>query len=164
MDVNGTKKLIYQLANSYRKGHKQKPFNIKAQGNDEVLTEPHEIKECWTNYFSSLLNVQQHQELTTMSEPTAVVGHQLITEHEVESAVKRSKSGKAPGCDIIPNEVYKAGEHEMVRRLTAIFNQAYREGCVVIVYRLSGGKQRYVRSISKMVTTSDARTTEGSPL
>ena len=129
-DVNGTKKLIYQLANSYRKGHKQKPFNIKAEGSDEVLTEPHEIKECWTNYFSSLLNVQQHQELTTMSEPTAVVGHKLITEHEVESAVKRSKSGKAPGCDIIPNEVYKAGEHEMVRRLTAIFNQAYREGCV----------------------------------
>ena len=65
-----------------------------------------------------------------MSEPTAVVGYKLITEHEVESAVKRSKSGKAPGCDIIPNEVYKAGEHEMVRRLTAIFNQAYREGCV----------------------------------
>ena len=73
LDVNGTKKLIYQLANSYRKGHTQKPFNIKAQGSDTVLTEPHEIKECWTNYFSSLLNVQQHQELTTMSEPTAVV-------------------------------------------------------------------------------------------
>ena len=78
--------------------------------------------------FSSPLNVQQHQELTTMSE--RVVEHQLITEDEVESAVKRSKSGKAPGCDIIPNEVYKAVEHEMVRRLTAIFNQAYREGCV----------------------------------
>ena len=60
LDVNGTKKLIYQPANSYRKGDKQKPFNIKAQGNDKVLTEPHEIKECWTKYFSSLLNVQQH--------------------------------------------------------------------------------------------------------
>ena len=62
-----------------------------------------------------------------MSEPTAFVAHQNITEQEVESAVNRSKRGKAPGCDIIPNEVYKAGEHE---RLTAIFNQAYREGCV----------------------------------
>ena len=46
LDVNGTKKLIYQLAKSFRKGHKQKPFNIKAQGSDNVLTEPHEIKEC----------------------------------------------------------------------------------------------------------------------
>ena len=51
-----------------------------------------------------------------MSEPTAVIEHQHITEHEVESAVKRSKRGKAPECDIIPNELYKAGEHEMVRR------------------------------------------------
>ena len=65
-----------------------------------------------------------------MSEPTAVVEYQHITEHEVESALRRSNNRKAPGCDIIPNEVYKAGEHEMVRRLTAIFNQAYREGCV----------------------------------
>ena len=64
-----------------------------------------------------------------MSEPSAVVEYQYITEHEVESAVKRSKSGKAPGRDIIPNEVYKAGEHDMVRRLTAISNQTYREGC-----------------------------------
>ena len=77
-----------------------------------------------------MLNVEQHQRLTTMSEPKAVIEHQHITEHEVESAIKRSKSGKAPGCDIIPNEVYKAGEHDMVRILTAIFNQAYREGCV----------------------------------
>ena len=93
-------------------------------------TETFQHQSTRNNYFSSLLNVQQLQELTTMSEPTADVGHQLITEHEVESAVKRSKSGKAPGCDIIPNEVYKAGEHDMVRILTAIFNQAYREGCV----------------------------------
>ena len=81
LDVNRTKNLIklYQLANSYRKGGQQKPFNIKVQGSDKVLTEPHEIKECWTNYFSSLLNVQQPQgELTTMSEPTAVVEYQHI--------------------------------------------------------------------------------------
>ena len=79
LDVNGTKNLIklYQLANSYRKGGQPKPFNIKARGSDKVLTEPHEIKECWTNYVSSLLNVQQHkEELTTMSEPTAVVEYQ----------------------------------------------------------------------------------------
>ena len=32
------------------------------------------------------------------------------------------------------------------------------------VYRLSWGKQRYVPSISKMVTSSDVRIIEGSPL
>ena len=73
------------------------------------------------------MNAQQHQEeLTTMSAPTAIVEYQHIT------ALKRSKSGKAPVCNIISDEVYKlkSVEHEMVRRLTAICNQAYREGCV----------------------------------
>ena len=63
-----------------------------------------------------------------MFEPPAVVQHQHIAERAVESALKRSKNGKAPECDIIPKEVCKAGEHEMVTRLTATFNQAYREG------------------------------------
>ena len=31
LGVNATKKRIYQLANSYRKGGQQKPFNINAQ-------------------------------------------------------------------------------------------------------------------------------------
>ena len=35
-----------------------------------------------------------------MSESTAVVEHQHITDHEVESAVKRSKSGKGPSFQI----------------------------------------------------------------
>ena len=69
----------------------EKVANIKSQGSDEVLTEPHEIKECWSNYFSSLLNVQQHQEeLTTMSESTAVVEYHHITEHEVELAFEEN--------------------------------------------------------------------------
>ena len=45
LDVHGTKKLIYQLANYFRNGGQQKPFNVKAQGSDkEGLTEPHEVK------------------------------------------------------------------------------------------------------------------------
>ena len=39
LGVNGRKKLIHQLANSYRKGGQQKRFNIKAQGSDYVLTQ-----------------------------------------------------------------------------------------------------------------------------
>ena len=33
-----------------------------------------------------------------------------ITEDELKRAVDRSRNGKAPGCDIIPNEIYKNGK------------------------------------------------------
>ena len=79
----------------------------------------------------------------------SLVEYQHITEHEVESA----------GCDIIPNEVYKAGEHEMVRRLTAIFNQTYREGCVPTEWG-----QAEIYPIYKQKGDFLRLTTEGSPI
>ena len=56
-DVIGTKKLIYQLAKSYRKGQQQRPFTIKMKDSDDIITEPEEVKKCWRDYFSNLLNV-----------------------------------------------------------------------------------------------------------
>ena len=56
-DVIGTNKLIYQLAKSYRKGQQQRPFTMKMKYSDEIITEPEEVKKCWTDYFSNLLNV-----------------------------------------------------------------------------------------------------------
>ena len=56
-DVIGTKKLIYQLAKSYRKGQQQRPFTIKMKHSDDIITEPEEVKKCWTDYFSNVLNV-----------------------------------------------------------------------------------------------------------
>ena len=51
-----------------------------------------------------------------------------ITEDEVKRAVDRSRNGKAPGCDIIPNEIYKTGNKAMICRLTKLFNTAYSTG------------------------------------
>ena len=50
-----------------------------------------------------------------------------------------------------------AALHNIEKKKKKIFNQAYREGCVPTEWGQA-------RSISKMVTSSDARTTEGSPL
>ena len=56
-DVIETKKLIYQLAKSYRKNQQQCLFTIKMKDLDEIITEPEEVKTCWTDYLSNLLHV-----------------------------------------------------------------------------------------------------------
>ena len=56
-DVIRTKKLVYQLAKSYRKGQQQRPFTKKMKDSDEIITEPEDVNKCWTDYFSNLLNV-----------------------------------------------------------------------------------------------------------
>ena len=50
------------------------------------------------------------------------------SEDEVKRAVARSRNGKAPGCDIIPNGIYKTGNKAMICRLTKLCNTAYSTG------------------------------------
>ena len=47
-----------------------------------------------------------------------------LTEDDVKRAVDRSRNGKAPVCDVIPNEIYKTGNKAMICRLTKLFNTA----------------------------------------
>ena len=51
-----------------------------------------------------------------------------ITEDEVKRAVDRSRNGKAIGCDIIKNVIYKTGNKAMICSLTKLFNTAYSRG------------------------------------
>ena len=46
------------------------------------------------------------------------------SEDYVKRAVARSRNGKAPGCDIIPNGIYKTGNKAMICRLTKLFSTA----------------------------------------
>ena len=54
-----------------------------------------------------------------------------------------SRHGKAPGCDVIPNEIYETGNKEMICRLTKLFNTAYGTGRIPEEW----GKAEYMSNI-----------------
>ena len=128
-DVVGTKKLIYQLPQSYRKGQQQRPFTNKMKDSDEIITEPEEVKTYWTDYFSNLLNLDtQGNDEIGESRFEDNMNIEEITEDEVKTAVVRSGNGKTPGCDIIPNEIYTKGSKASICRLAKLFNTSYITG------------------------------------
>ena len=131
-DLKGNKKLIYHLAKSFRKGNPEKVYNIKDSDTEELLTMPADIDEAWKNYFSNLLNpTDPNQERIEIHPPTENdVNLDVILEEEVERAVRVSKNGKAPGTDLICNELYKLGTPLTTSWLTKIFDQAYKSGKV----------------------------------
>ena len=45
---------------------------------------------------------------------------------ETQKAVQQLSSGKAPGTDAIPAEVYKAGGLPMAEKLTELFQDSFR--------------------------------------
>ena len=54
-DVTGTRKLIFNLAKSYKKGNTVPTHSIRNK-DDNLLIEPQEISQRWTEYFENLLN------------------------------------------------------------------------------------------------------------
>ena len=130
-DVRDTKKWIYNIANSYRKGKTERPYSIKAKESEDILTVQGEIKTRWTEHYTDLLKIpteENEEEENQLQGPIRANTNDEITTLEVEAVIERSRNCKATGTDCIPNEIYKAGSVGTVKALTMIFNTSYKTG------------------------------------
>ena len=69
---------------------------------------------------------------------------------ETRKAIKHMSSGKAPGADAIPAEVYKAGGLTMAEKLTELFQfkwrkeaipQDFKDASIIHLYKPKGNPQ-----------------------
>ena len=132
-DMNGTRKLIYYMARSYRKGNTVATHSIKDK-EGSLLTDPSHISRRWREYFEELLNVAENMNMMDVENEVEneqeAEPMQEITTEEVKEAVKRMKNGKAPGDDRLPADIIKKlGEEEMIW-LTRLINLAW-SSCTV---------------------------------
>ena len=106
-DLQKLKKLLYGLANSYRKS-KAKQYNIKGkEGN--ALTEQKDIDNRWTEYFDVLLNAGDEQQCQESEDELGEEENDEITKEEFEWALKGCKHSKTPGVDEISIGLIKEG-------------------------------------------------------
>ena len=127
-DLQGSRKLLYSLAKSYRGQKNCSSYAIKDK-NDNLLTEPDKIAERWVEYFSELLNVpNNHIDIEYEEGDDAFVdaGDDHISVDEVVAAVAAMRNGKAPGDDGLPIEILRAGGESVMEQLIKIYNTAYR--------------------------------------
>ena len=122
-DVRDTKTMIYNIANSHRKGKTEIP--------EDIPTVQGDIKTRWTEHYTDLLNIPtegNEEEENRLQGPIATNTNGEITTLEVEAVIERSRNCKATGTDCIPNEIYKAVSVGAVKALTMIFNTSYKTG------------------------------------
>uniref|UniRef100_A0A8C1QRV8 Uncharacterized protein n=1 Tax=Cyprinus carpio TaxID=7962 RepID=A0A8C1QRV8_CYPCA len=83
----------------------------------------------------------------------------LLSSTETLQAISQMSSGKAPGSDMIPSKVYKAGGSVLVDKVTQLFQSFWNQGSIpqelkdtsiVHLYKRKGNRQVYDnhRSIS----------------
>nr|VZI14293.1 unnamed protein product [Spirometra erinaceieuropaei] len=119
-----------------------------------LLTEKTQILQRWAEYFRGVLNrpsdisdaaierLPQVETNVDLDLPPSL--------QETIRAVQQLSSGKEPGSDAIPVEVYKHGGHQLMDHLTALFQEMWRQGevpqdfkdaTIVHLYKRKGNRQ-----------------------
>ena len=119
-----------------------------------LFTDKEKVLERWAEHFTCVLN-----RLSTLNEeaiarlPQVPIKHSLAdvpTEAEIEKIVKRLSSGKAPGADSIPAEIYVFGGPIMIRKLCELFEfmwkqelipQELKDASIVHLYKRKENRQ-----------------------
>nr|VZI49164.1 unnamed protein product [Spirometra erinaceieuropaei] len=119
-----------------------------------LLTEKTQILQRWAEHFQGVLNrpsVISDAAIARLSQVETNVDLDLPPSlQETIRAVQQLSSGKAPGSDAIPAEVYKHGGPLLMDHLTALFQEMWRQGevphdfkdaTIVHLYKRKGNRQ-----------------------
>jgi len=119
-----------------------------------LLTDKKQILDRWAEHFNSVLNrpaAINDQAIARF--PQLAINAELdtpLTYEEVNKAIKQMTTGKAPGLDAIPAEVYKTGGETIRSQLTSLFQsmwyqkhlpQEFRDTTIVHIYKRKGNCQ-----------------------
>ena len=91
-----------------------------------LLTDKEAILKRWAEHFDGVLNRPSSINDETINRLPQVECNPLLDElptvSETVKAIKLLSSGKAPGSDAIPAEIFKAGGPPVAEKLTELFH------------------------------------------
>ena len=129
-DEHRTKKFFDGLKDVY--GPKSNAMAPVRATDGTLLTEKNEITQRWSDHFNKLLNrPSQIDEQAIHDMPQREVILQMDdppTLEETTKAVNQLQSGKAPGPDGIPPEVFKHGGAPLLERMTDLMQALWEKG------------------------------------
>ena len=97
-----------------------------------LLTEPAQVLDRWSEHFNGVLNLDSEFDMSVLEEiPQWDTNMSLVTlptMEEVLMSIKQLTSGKAPGADGIPPDIFKRGGTAIAEELLKLFTQIWEEG------------------------------------
>ena len=119
-----------------------------------LITDKDKILERWAEHFDSVLNRPSAINNAAIDRlpqvPTDETMDALPTLEETQISIRQLTSGKAPGSDAIPAEVYKEGGAALVAKLHQLFlliwqyetvPQDFKDASIVHLYKRKGNRQ-----------------------
>ena len=115
-------------------GPTQVKFAPIKSSSGEIITEKSKLMEFWVEHYSDLYGaasfispsaINQIEKLPTLFELDAIP-----TKVELSEAIKAISSGKAPGLDGIPAEIFKCGGEKLLDILHRLLCKCWELGSV----------------------------------
>ena len=119
-----------------------------------LLTDKEAILKRWAEHFDGVLNRTSSINDEAINRLPQVECNPLLDElptvSETMKAIKPLSSGKAPGSDAIPAEIYKAGGLPVAEKLTELFHimwrkkaipQEFKDATIIHVFKRKGNPQ-----------------------
>ncbi|BHF58665.1 hypothetical protein SprV_0100161900 [Sparganum proliferum] len=137
-DSNEWKNFFSAIKSVYGPPTKGTDSLLSADGNT-LLTEKSQIQQRWAEHFRGVLNRP-----STISDVAIARLPQVETNVDLDlppslqetiRAVQQLSSGKVPGSDAIPAEVYKHGGSQLIYPLTVLFQEMWSQGEVPQDYK-----------------------------
>ena len=98
------------------------------------LTSKEAILKRWVEHFDGVLNRPSSINDEAINRLPQVECNPLLDEQptvsETVKAIKLLSTGKAPGSDAIPAEIYKAGGPQIAEKLTELFHSMWRKDAI----------------------------------
>lgn len=152
-DSNNTKCLYNALKQVYGPQHSGTSALLNLDGTT-LLTEKDKILERWVKHYSAVLNRPSCiNEEAIARLPQVEINQSLAvlpSIEEISKAITLLSSGKAPGSDAIPAEIYKAGGPRLVEKLTDVFQamwkleavpKEFKDTIIINLYKRKGKRQ-----------------------
>ena len=131
-------KTFYQgLKAVYGPVHKASPSVRSKEG--VLITDPSKVLDRWAEHFQGVLNQDTDFDMSVLHELRQYDVDEdlddIPTLEEVQKSIKQLSSGKAPGADGIPPEIYKHGGEAVAKQLLQIIIQIWQSGAAVQDFR-----------------------------
>ena len=126
---------------------------LSADGNT-LITDKESILARWAEHFDGVLNrpssINDEAIQRLPQIPTDMTMDDIPSEDEIKKAINLLSSGKAPGSDAIPAEIYKVGGDALIGKLKELFEliwkeekipQDFKDASIIHLYKNKGNRQ-----------------------
>ena len=133
--------------------HHLQALLLSADGSS-LITDKDKILERWAEHFNSILNRPSFINEEAIARLPQIAANASLENppslDETQKAICMLSSGKAPGPDAIPAEVYKDGSYNLRVKLHSLFlimwdqgqiPQEFQDATIIHLYKRKGNKQ-----------------------